>query len=242
VRRFRPEKFYQVSRKLVMIGISPPSAAHASQHLSRSSHPAMKSEAAGSRLHKALQGETDSKIGDRLVLSPSSTFEEIQPPGINVPLTENGLREFEGHMVYHLPRDVVMLRDANELGKVFDVIHRFVVREPTALNDGLTEWALHRERKCMIARVQTAVRPEQLSDLGKTTASNRGGFQSLSNIFDTWSEAQTGTRWPLAADPLARQQRPLPAERIDEPEELAGRPHLCNLHRIASEALDQACA
>ena len=199
-----------------------------------------------SRLHKALLGETHTVLGDRLILDPSSTFEEVEPPGIDVPLTGDGPREFESHTVYHLARDIMMLRNVNELGKI-DVVHRFVMRDPMALNDGLTEWALNRERKCMMARrdiLAGTERPEQHGDLGKTTASNRGGYQSLSNIFEAWSEAKTGIRWSLAADPLAQQQssNALQHERIDDPKEVAGRPHLCNLHRVASEALDQACA
>ena len=82
-------------------------------------------------------------------------------------------------------------------------------------------------RRNVLART---VRPEQLSDLGKTIASNRGGYQSLSNIFDAWSEAQTGTRWPLAADSSAQQQSHH-ARRdkslgpgIDDPKEAAGQP------------------
>ena len=103
----------------------------------------------------------------------------------------------------------------------------------------------------MIAKrdiVAGTLRPEQLGDLGKSQASNRGGYQSLSNIFDTWSKGQTGTLPPLqlAASPRSQAELTLPTasptECIEDPQEVAGQPHLRNLHRIASEALDQARA
>ena len=209
----------------------------------RAAKPHAADEVQGTRLHKALLGETlNSVAGDMLVLDPSSTFEEIFPGGVAVPLTGDGPREFDSHTIYHLPRDIKMLRNISQQRGKIDVLHRFVVRDFTALNDGLTEWALNRERKCTIAKRDTlagTARPEQLSDLGKTVASNRGGYQSLSNIFQEWS-APPLPPLPLAADPLAPGRSGARTETTDDPKELAGRPHLCNLHRIASEALDQA--
>ena len=212
----------------------------------------------GARLHEALLGSEHNVTGNFLVLPPTSVFEEATPPLIEMPLTGRGAHDFVHHTVFHLSRDVKRGTGLDE--QKVDAIHCFVLRD-SKLNSGIAEWALNRERKCAAAKHAMLARtivPEQLDDLGKLNNSNRGGYQSQPNIFDIWPTSEQsassgrdgheqGMVHGISAPPEVhaapgrdgRLGLYAPAERAGDGAELAGRPYLRELHRIASEALDQ---
>ena len=177
-------------------------------------------------LRKALLGSALPRREDGLLLPPTSTFEPIVPRPIDVPLTGHGKQEFARHTAYHLPREAAPDQE--------DVVHCFALRDAGVINDGIYNWALRKEAKFEAARAGILLRtgvPSQFKDLGKVV-SNRGGYQSHPDLFERQQSnpAQAATR-RFAVPGLP----PVPTDVQDA----LGLAHCHELHRIASEALEQ---
>ena len=169
------------------------------------------------RLRKALMSTVDVIHLDGLALPTSSTFEALDPVPIQLALTGPATTSFASHTAFNVPRE------GHAPGQqVYDQVHCFIVKEPSALNAGLTAWALQREAKATAARHDILHRQgnaRQAIDLG-VVRSNRGGYQSQPDLFEK----------PKAPRNLAA---------VDAQEESGAR-HLRELHAIASDAVS-AC-
>jgi len=159
----------------------------------------------------------DNYIG--LAVPTSSTFEALPTSsGVEVPLASAAAKQaFTKHTAFRLPRQAVSVHDK----LTFDVVHCFVLRAPLAMNDGLREWALHRELKAITARRDTLAQTNvesQARDLG-VMAFNRGGYQSQMDI--------VASRYDASLDMCSK--------------EMLGRRHVHEFHKIASEAVTACC-
>ena len=145
---------------------------------------------------------------------------------MDVPLTGHGKQEFARHTVYYLPRETAPDQE--------DVVHCFSLRDAGVMNDGIYNWALRKEAKFEAARAGILLRtgvPSQFKDLGKVV-SNRGGYQSHPDLFERQQSnpAQAATRRFAVPG--------LPTVPTDV-QDAVGLVHCHELHRIASEALEQ---
>ena len=177
-------------------------------------------------LRKALLGSALPRREDGLLLPQTSTFEPIVPQPMDVPLTGHGKQEFARHTVYYLPRETAPDQE--------DVVHCFSLRDAGVMNDGIYNWALRKEAKFEAARAGILLRtgvPSQFKDLGKVV-SNRGGYQSHPDLFERQQSnpAQAATRRFAVPG--------LPTVPTDV-QDAVGLVHCHELHRIASEALEQ---
>ena len=147
-----------------------------------------------------------------LALPAVSTFEELIPEAVDVPLIGRAAQYFAEHNSFSVPRD--------DNSHSIDTIHCFVIHEATRLNQGLREWAMLKEGKATAARhdiLHRSAMPSQIHDLGNVV-SNRGGYQSQADLF----QSQKASRVPVDFDSG----------------EVSGNPNVRELHFIASEAVN----
>jgi len=185
------------------------------------------------RLRKALMGHASFKDG--LAISTTSTFEALPSgAGVSVPLSGRGEVEFSAHHTFRLPREGGQPHEC-------DVVHRFSVRTPHDLNAGIREWALHREHKANAARHDILARTgllSQIKDLGKIV-SNRGGYQSHPDLFSTCDPTHASKQRGGTGGKGAKGAKGATGLLTEAADELTGLRHCRELHRVASEALDQ---
>ena len=191
----------------------------------------------------------------RCALPDSATFDVLREVGVEEPLSIAAAQVFSSHHTYRLPR---------EDSHAFDLVHRFHLTggRASSMNAALKRFALNKERKARASgrmpqqlkaseSVMSLPPPGKRSDAG-VSISNEGGFQSYPDLFDYGDllkyaspaghrslegHRREGARLPSCESAPFTLNEWGRSEFGEE--DVKGRQHCHELHRIASLAIKE---